>query len=276
MDEEADIDPFKMVFLQENEQNDDVFSSTALGGGAPSSEQQLMQQHFIRSMESTLLIRQLPSEGLAFKLWPAATSLVTLLDNYRCHPSNCPLTPILTNLVGNRQLSILELGSGTGLVGMAAAAVLGARVTVTDLPHVIPNLKYNVDANAGLISRQGGVVYAAPLRWGEGADMEVMGREFDLVLASDVVYHDHLYEPLVETLRFLLLGSGKKEMVFVMAHLRRWKKESVFFNKAKKLFNVRKVHVDRPCHGARTGVVVYCMNAKTKKCKKDQNQILAC
>lgn len=106
----------------------------------------------------------------------------------------------------------------------------------------------------------------APLRWGEAQDVELLGRDFDLILASDVVYHDHLYEPLLQTLRMLLSleGAGNKKMVFVMAHLRRWKKDSAFFRKAKKLFQVETLHVDRPPQGSRIGVVTYSFRGKSQ------------
>ncbi|KZV47611.1 hypothetical protein F511_12880 [Dorcoceras hygrometricum] len=86
--------------------------------------------------------------------------------------------------------------------------------------------------------------------------METIGRDYDIILASDVVYHDHLYEPLIQTLKFFLLGS-EKEMIFFMAHLKRWKKESVFFKKANKFFDVKAVYTESPCDGARVGVKVY-------------------
>lgn len=44
---------------------------------------------------------------------------------------------------------MLELGSGTGLVGLALAS-LGARVVMTDLGPVTALLKLNVEANPGL------------------------------------------------------------------------------------------------------------------------------
>ncbi|MBA0734933.1 hypothetical protein Gogos_018821 [Gossypium gossypioides] len=251
-DDEADIDPVKMILPDEEGEPEKL---STVGDGAASQQ---VEQHYIRSIESTVVIRQLPSEGLSFQLWPAATTLVTLLDNYLRHPSKSPLTATLST---DRKLKILELGSGTGLVGIAAAVTLGANVTVTDLPHVIPNLKFNADANADVVTKRGGTVDVAPLRWGEDDDVEVIGREFDLVLGSDVVYHDHLFEPLIKTLR-LLLNGGTKKRVFVMAHLRRWKKDSVFFKKAKKLFDVEILHTDPPKEGSRIGVVVYVFIGK--------------
>ena len=255
-DDEDDINPVTMILPDEQNDNDAKRFSTV----------QQPQQHYVRSIDSTVVIRQLPSQGISFQLWPAATTLVTLLDHHRCDPSNSPLSSTL--LDQRRSLNILELGSGTGLVGIAAAATLGANVTVTDLPHVTTNLQFNAEANTAVLAANGGTVHVAPLRWGEADDVNLIGRDFDLVLASDVVYHDHLYEPLLETLRLLLLvdregqsqsQTEKKETetVFVMAHLKRWKKDSVFFKKARKLFHVEVLHVDRPSQGSRVGVVVY-------------------
>ncbi|AEE78718.1 putative lysine methyltransferase, S-adenosyl-L-methionine-dependent methyltransferase [Arabidopsis thaliana] len=220
-----------------------------------------LQKYRINSIESTVVIRQLPTQGIAFKLWIPATTLVTLLDNYRRDPNISPLNRTFSSFQSDGSdssspINIVELGSGTGIVGIAAAATLGANVTVTDLPNVIENLKFNADANAQVVAKFGGKVHVASLRWGEIDDVESLGQNVDLILASDVVYHVHLYEPLLKTLRFLLL-EGSSERVFLMAHLKRWKKESIFFKKARRFFDVDVIHCDDPQEGARIGVVVY-------------------
>ncbi|XP_061336459.1 uncharacterized protein LOC133283596 [Gastrolobium bilobum] len=256
-DDEDEINPFTMFLTDDDEEAPNGFAK--IHEGAP--KQELLQKHLLRSIQSTVVIRQLPSEGLSFQLWPAATALVSLLDQHRIDPTNSPLSVTLSAARDDGPLRILELGSGTGIVGIVAAVTLGGNVTLTDLPHVVPNLRFNADANAGIVGSTGGAVTVAPLRWGHVDDVEAIGREFDLILASDVVYHDHLYEPLLETLRLMLLGSGeereRKKMVFVMAHMRRWKKESAFFKKAKKHFDVDVLHTHSPCNGARVGVVAY-------------------
>ncbi|PHT58987.1 hypothetical protein CQW23_01350 [Capsicum baccatum] len=101
-----------------------------------------------------------------------------------------------------------------------------------------------------------GVVDVTVLSWGKNQDMKAISRDYDLILGSDVVYHDHLYEPLIEMLRFLFLGGGKK-IAFVMAHLISWKRESVFFKRAKKLFDGQIIHPEPPSNGSRIGMVVY-------------------
>ncbi|CAN8251349.1 unnamed protein product [Cochlearia groenlandica] len=254
-DEENEKDEEARMLLLIGENGNE--SSTPLGEDAPE-----LQEYKIRSIESTVVIRQLISQGLSFQLWPAASTFVTLLDNYRLDPANSPLTATLSLLKSNdpdtssTRLNILELGSGTGIVGIAAAATLSADVTVTDLPHVLDNLNYNADSNAEIVSRFGGKVHVAQLRWGEADDVDlIIDSDVDLIIASDVVYHDHLYEPLLETLR--LMKKKKKRLIFVMAHLRRWKKESVFFKKARKLFDVEVIHSDVPQQGSRIGVLVY-------------------
>nr|GMC96991.1 protein N-lysine methyltransferase METTL21A [Ipomoea batatas] len=214
------------------------------------------QLYNLQSIQSAISIRQLPSQGLSFQLWPAAATLVNLLDGrFHLHPS-------LSSLLAGKRVRILELGSGTGVVGIAAAATLGASVTVTDLPHVLPNIQFNVDLNSGVLENHGGAVDVAALSWGEMKDMEAIGREYDLLLGSDVVYHDHLYDPLLKTMKFFLLG-GERKTAFVMAHLRRWKKESAFFKKAKKVFDVEIIHNDPPLEGSRIGVAVYLFVAKS-------------
>ncbi|GFQ06671.1 protein-lysine methyltransferase mettl21c [Phtheirospermum japonicum] len=215
-------------------------------------ETHAQQTHLLKSINSTIVIRQIPSQGIAFQLWPAAATLVSLLDRHRRREPT-PLSSLFTS-----RPRLLELGSGTGLVGIAAAALLGASVTVTDLPDVLPNLRFNAAANAAVVELQGGAVEVAALSWGDERQMEAIvgGGDYDVIVGSDVVYHEHLYEPLIQTLRYFLLGSERK-IVFLMAHLKRWKKESAFFKKAKRLFDVEVIYTDSPSDGSRLGVCVY-------------------
>nr|GEV84247.1 lactate dehydrogenase/glycoside hydrolase, family 4, C-terminal [Tanacetum cinerariifolium] len=122
--------------------------------------------------KTKLTIRQLPSQGLSFQLWPAAETFVKLFDSY--NPSNTDKfsVTVAKYAIQKKPIRILELGSGTGIVGITAAAILGAEVTVTDLPHVLPNMEYNVELNGEVMVPRGGVVCVAPLNWGEVGDME--------------------------------------------------------------------------------------------------------
>uniref|UniRef100_A0A8C1B7Y7 Methyltransferase like 21e n=1 Tax=Cyprinus carpio carpio TaxID=630221 RepID=A0A8C1B7Y7_CYPCA len=66
-------------------------------------------------------------------LWPSAMVLCHFLDTHREE----------YNLMDK---NIIELGAGTGL-GTIVTSVLGAKVTSTDLPDVLSNLRHNVNRN---------------------------------------------------------------------------------------------------------------------------------
>ncbi|KAH9300105.1 hypothetical protein KI387_011688, partial [Taxus chinensis] len=246
-------------------------------GDISSSEDVItMAEYEMHRTHITFVVRQLPSRGISFQVWPAASALCWVLDEMFWHhpgiittcnqntriptevvaPLNngCELNPLaegysevgyvahqLLQRRGDRQaLRVLELGAGTGMVGIAAA-LLGAHVAITDLPHVLPNLEFNASANEESLqaTKQGGSMSVKALRWGEEEDVVKVGHNFDLILASDVVYHENLFDPLLLTLKWLLLGKEEKSgnPILLMAHLRRWKKDARFFKKAKKMFN---------------------------------------
>ena len=97
---------------------------------------------------------------------------------------------------------IIELGSGTGLIGIACGMLLsahtgvdGPRVAVTDMESVMPFLRENIESN-GVV----GAVEAAPLLW--GTDVSDFGAPVDAVLMADVAYTD-AYAELAATLASL-------------------------------------------------------------------------
>lgn len=88
---------------------------------------------------------------------------------------------------------VLELGSGTGLCGLVASH-LGAKVILTDVGHHIDLLKRNVSSNC--TSDQSNRTSVCEYFWGEPTDFAT---HFDYIIASDVVYHADLFEPLLRT-----------------------------------------------------------------------------
>lgn len=61
--------------------------------------------------------------------------------------------------------SILELGAGTGLTGIAAAAVWGGSALLTDLPTIVPGVQVNADLNKDAIRVHGASVACGTLDW---------------------------------------------------------------------------------------------------------------
>ncbi|XP_078442178.1 S-adenosyl-L-methionine-dependent methyltransferases superfamily protein [Wolffia australiana] len=115
-------------------------------------------------------------------------------------------------LQGNR---VVELGSGCGLVG-CVAALLGARVVLTDLPDRLKLLKKNVEANA-TGQHEHGSAQVCELTWGEDVDPDLTNPPPDFVVGSDVVYSESAVVDLISTLKQL---SGRFTTIFLAGELR--------------------------------------------------------
>ena len=103
----------------------------------------------------------------------------------------------------------LDLGSGTGVVGLAAAAS-GAfsHVMLTDLPSVVSFMQRNISANRSVTGTT--EVLAAALRWEESADLRAVAAAhgpFDLIVGGDLLYRPPVVEPLLHALRALVAPS---------------------------------------------------------------------
>ena len=76
----------------------------------------------------------------------------------------------------------LDLGCGTGLLGLSSAA-LGARSVLADRPPIVTLARANIDRNCGTV---GDRAAALPHLW--GTDVAVLSPPFDVVLLSDLTY----------------------------------------------------------------------------------------
>ncbi|KAK9812794.1 hypothetical protein WJX72_003942 [[Myrmecia] bisecta] len=119
----------------------------------------------------------------------------------------------------------LELGSGMGLGGMAAA-MLGSEVVLTDVASVVPLLQRNYENNLSPAALQGsdlqwlnqvGKLTVQELDWAEPKHYAAVQPPYDFVLAADCVYHEQLVEDLLRT---LLAVTDAKSMVLVANELR--------------------------------------------------------
>jgi 2-polyprenyl-3-methyl-5-hydroxy-6-metoxy-1,4-benzoquinol methylase len=101
-------------------------------------------------------------------LWPAALVL-------------CRWLATADGIQGSR---VLELGCGTGAVGLYAAALGASEVMMTDVvPAVLALATANVELNRALWT-ESTHVEAAALPWGESSELG----SFDWVVGSDLVY----------------------------------------------------------------------------------------
>jgi predicted nicotinamide N-methyase len=85
---------------------------------------------------------------------------------------------------------VLELGAGTGLAGSAAAALGAGHVLLTDLAYALDNLRTTVAR----------LPLAPPLRapdvalldWNDPSTLPPADPAWDVVLAADCIWLDHL------------------------------------------------------------------------------------
>ncbi|XP_067847947.1 EEF1A lysine methyltransferase 3-like [Heptranchias perlo] len=93
---------------------------------------------------------------------------------------------------------VIELGSGTGIVGILVT-LLGGAVTMTDQPDTLKQIEYNVSTNIPTASRHR--LKVRPLTWGE--DQTNFPTDYDFILGSDIVYSSVTYPSLIRTLHYL-------------------------------------------------------------------------
>ncbi|WPH04813.1 VPS28-domain-containing protein [Acrodontium crateriforme] len=136
-------------------------------------------------IDITLHEPALTADNLGLKTWASSFLLASRL---------CVLRSSLPKF-DNENDNVLELGAGTGLVGLAAAAVLQKTVILTDLPEIVPNIKRNAEANLRALSERNGKVETAILDWSEPDQFRLEPTEepypaqsFRLILAADTVY----------------------------------------------------------------------------------------
>ncbi|RPB04555.1 hypothetical protein L873DRAFT_1667070 [Choiromyces venosus 120613-1] len=149
----------------------------------------------ITLFESRAVISGAGTTGL--RTWEAALALAEYL--IASHLGRFYRFPGVTVVAGERLVeeagSVLELGAGTGLVGIVAARLGAGRVVVTDGDEgVCDALKAGLERN-GVAD----VVGVRRLMWGEEEEGDE-GEVFDLVVGADVTYDNSAIPHLVAEL----------------------------------------------------------------------------
>ncbi|KAL2090675.1 hypothetical protein ACEWY4_012938 [Coilia grayii] len=170
--------------------------------------------------------------GVAAPVWESALQLCHFFED---------------NKVPLKGKKVIELGAGTGIVGILAAR-LGADVTITDLPLAIPQLQSNVSANTPPGGWRSAVPTVVPLSWGQ--DQKNFPSDWDLVLGADIVYLPDTFPLLLETVTHLCKDGA---VAYLSSKMRREHKTPRFFDDdLPQMF-----HVELVQHDAQQNISIY-------------------
>ncbi|KAI9478054.1 MAG: putative methyltransferase-domain-containing protein [Benjaminiella poitrasii] len=177
--------------------------------------------------------------GLAGKIWQSAYILQALFSfNHAIKTEPCNPIPISyynenADSVPTAPYRILELGAGTGYVGIALAQQLrkSAQVYITDLEQVVPLINENVQKHYHQQEDENGAeIIVDRLHWGNHEDahrlLDKAGGRFDLIIVSDCVYFPELFSVLLDT---LLDVCGNETQVVIGYKTRSLEKELGFW-----------------------------------------------
>lgn len=170
-----------------------------------------------RPLEITLAVDASP--GCGGIAWPAGQILATYL--------------IQKGSDYLRGKNVLELGAGTGLVGLVAGQLPGTKLWITDQDTILPIMQKNVSIN-----KLSANVFVAKLDWGVPVPTTIP--KPDVILAADCVYFEPAFPLLVQTLDDL--ASVDTDILF--CYKKRRKADKRFFSLLKKKFRWEEVMDD--------------------------------
>ncbi|OOF95267.1 hypothetical protein ASPCADRAFT_515690 [Aspergillus carbonarius ITEM 5010] len=156
--------------------------------------------------EFTLTLHEpsLTADNLGMKTWVSSYLLSRRLHNLlETTPNLVPSASTTPKLHPDKTLRALELGAGTGLVGLSFAALRGKSATIhlTDLPDIVPNLAHNAALNVELLNRTAGAVTTGVLDWSVTPEpLPTAEEQYDLILAADPLYSPNHPKWLVDTI----------------------------------------------------------------------------
>ncbi|KAK2760979.1 hypothetical protein FQN54_002221 [Arachnomyces sp. PD_36] len=167
-------------------------------------------------LKDQLRLKEDLKKGCGGQLWPAGIALAKYM--LRNHASD---------LHGK---TIVELGAGGGLVGLAVAQAcrIDSDMFITDQEPMLPLMRENIDLN-GLSSK----VKALVLDWGSPLPDAIPDNP-EVILAADCVY----FEPSFPLLRSTLQDLLGPESVCYFCFKRRRRADMRFLKEARKIFDV--------------------------------------
>jgi len=190
----------------------------------------LCPQHTFLIAGKQLELEQRLRESVGAVVWEAALVLSRFLEECS-QPQG--VYPDAVRLKGKR---VLELGTGTGLVGMVAHLLGAQQVVLTDREEILSVTRDNVRHNmphavspSDTDHPSSSPIMIKPLLWGSGEE-SCLGGAFDFVFAADLLYNNEHHEALLQTL--LAVCADTSTTVIMVQKWRDSSKESGFFMQA--------------------------------------------
>jgi len=161
-------------------------------------------------------------ESIARHIWDGGYALTIYLASVLSSRLYRSLPALDEHLLSGKHLSVIELGSGCGIVGIALAQLRrDCRVMLTDLPVAEEIIRKNL---RGLEKKQIGF---RVLDWDTKIPRDILLQHFDIVVIADCMYNVDAVPALVSVIAELTRGS--RDVILVLAHKKRHESESQFF-----------------------------------------------
>jgi predicted nicotinamide N-methyase len=177
------------------------------------------------TLEIDIHVPTLRAENLHFQTWGSARVLANQLHTIPVHPE--AFTDSSASLASKP--NILELGAGTGLAGLAAAALWRTSLVLTDLAPFVPGLARNIDVNRNLLEARGASAESGALDWEEPAELPVYSGEDGAEAKMGKVYRSERDKAGVIVVADCLYSEDHPRMLVgaIVAWLRRGKHSRV-------------------------------------------------
>ena len=158
----------------------------------------------------------------------AGIALTAFLGDIMLQPQRSSLVAKVLTKTNSHRPSVLELGSGCGIVGLEVAQICSqCEVTLTDLPDTMEILSYNVSKVMSSNPAVGNVITGV-LDWDDANPKIVQGHRYDLVIVSDCTYNADSIPALVRTLA-AVMDQWPAALILVSMKVRH-DSEAVFFD----------------------------------------------
>ncbi|TVY26851.1 UPF0665 family protein [Lachnellula hyalina] len=203
--------------------------------GLPISTSTSMAERTFRFRNSELHIWEETGESIARHIWDAGLLLSAYLASTSIPSSKKSLPPLpsLHKTLSQKDLAIIELGAGCGIVGITLSTLFRKQISqilLTDLPEAseiltqnlyLENSNSNPNNNPRRISHQ-------VLDWSSPLPQGVRATKWDMAVVADCTYNPDVVPDLVQTLKGL--GETSSEMLVLLAMKVRHDSEMVFFD----------------------------------------------